>query len=266
MNSADLKDARDILLDREAFLSLAKELVDYADRQAWQGCDAEVRRLFRHWSGLHLKSSIEKVFRHAQSPIEKIFLNSLLIMGFWRSPFFLIFTPRFASITETLAYVRQRGAEIAEARTRFEAATGLDGPRVFLDAIEEADDIPRDVKEAVGIDVVLMDGMRLRDRFHVSVQSGLQELAVANRGVRPDIFVWVPSRPEFRLVVECDGYAFHSDRATFSRDRRRDRVLKGHGYDVLRFAGTEIFHDPPGVALELIEYLDREQERLELEL
>lgn len=267
MNPADAADARRILLDRETFLRLTKELVNHADqRESWTDDDTDVRRLLRHWSNLHLTTSVEKIFENAESPIEKILLNSLLIMGFFRSPFFLIFTGRFASITDTLKYVRDRSAEIAQARAQFEAETGLQDPKGFLNAIEAAEDIPKDVKDVVGIEVVLMDELRLKDRFHLSMQSGLQEFTLANRGVRPDLFIWVPSRPEFKLIVECDGYRFHSDESTFARDRKRDRILKAEGYEVLRFAGTEIFHDPPAVALELVEYLDRAQKRLDLDI
>jgi hypothetical protein len=37
-----------------------------------------------------------------------------------------------------------------------------------------------------------------------------------------------------RLVVELDGFAHHSDRATFERDRSRDLELRRAGYEVIR--------------------------------
>jgi very-short-patch-repair endonuclease len=37
-----------------------------------------------------------------------------------------------------------------------------------------------------------------------------------------------------QLVIEVDGYAFHSTRTAFERDRRRDTELLGAGYRVLR--------------------------------
>jgi very-short-patch-repair endonuclease len=49
-------------------------------------------------------------------------------------------------------------------------------------------------------------------------------------------FLW---RAE-RLVVEVDGYAYHSDRATFRSDRARDREPARRGLTVLRFADEEI--------------------------
>ena len=42
------------------------------------------------------------------------------------------------------------------------------------------------------------------------------------------------------LIVELDGYAYHSDRASFVRDRAKDRHLTARGFTVLRFADSEI--------------------------
>lgn len=43
-----------------------------------------------------------------------------------------------------------------------------------------------------------------------------------------------------RLVVEVDGAAFHTSRAQFEEDRRRDAVLSQLGYRVLRFSYTQV--------------------------
>lgn len=57
-------------------------------------------------------------------------------------------------------------------------------------------------------------------------------------------FLW----RETGLVVEMDSYSYHSDRATFESDRRRDRELKRRGLDVLRFADRELAGDEGAVA------------------
>jgi very-short-patch-repair endonuclease len=78
-------------------------------------------------------------------------------------------------------------------------------------------------------------------------EAGLPEpqtnVIVEGHGV--DVF-W----PEHRLAVEVDGYAFHSSRAAFERDRRRDADLRVGGIDVLRVTWTQIADEPlPLVAL-----------------
>ena len=42
------------------------------------------------------------------------------------------------------------------------------------------------------------------------------------------------------VVVECDGFAYHSGRREFQEDRRRDRELLARGYVVLRFTWDEV--------------------------
>jgi very-short-patch-repair endonuclease len=50
-----------------------------------------------------------------------------------------------------------------------------------------------------------------------------------------------------RVVVEIDGYAFHSSRRSFERDRRKDRDLQAAGYRVLRFTWRELTEEPEAV-------------------
>ena len=47
-----------------------------------------------------------------------------------------------------------------------------------------------------------------------------------------------------RVVVECDGFAYHSGRAEFRNDRRRDRELVALGYLVVRFTSQEVLEEP----------------------
>jgi very-short-patch-repair endonuclease len=58
-----------------------------------------------------------------------------------------------------------------------------------------------------------------------------------------------------RLAVETDGYAYHSDRAAFARDRRRDEALLRRGIPTLRLAATDVIADPSAAALRIVEAL-----------
>ena len=57
-------------------------------------------------------------------------------------------------------------------------------------------------------------------------------------------FVW----PEQRLVVEVDGYAFHSSRRSFERDRERDARLVSAGWSVVRVTWRQIAGEREAVA------------------
>jgi len=50
--------------------------------------------------------------------------------------------------------------------------------------------------------------------------------------------------PAQRLVVEVDGYRFHSSRAAFERDRLRDAELQSRGYKVIRVTWRQITEEP----------------------
>jgi very-short-patch-repair endonuclease len=47
-----------------------------------------------------------------------------------------------------------------------------------------------------------------------------------------------------RLIVEVDGYAFHSSRRAFEQDRRRDAELGLHGFRVVRVTWRQITEEP----------------------
>lgn len=54
-----------------------------------------------------------------------------------------------------------------------------------------------------------------------------------------------------RLVAELDGFAFHSHRAAFERDRTRDAALQAAGYRVVRFTYRRLEKEPDAVAGQL---------------
>jgi PIN domain nuclease of toxin-antitoxin system len=60
-----------------------------------------------------------------------------------------------------------------------------------------------------------------------------------------------------RVVVECDGFAYHSGRREFRNDRRRDRELVARGYVVLRFTWEDVMHHPAQVVDAVLRVLER---------
>jgi very-short-patch-repair endonuclease len=60
----------------------------------------------------------------------------------------------------------------------------------------------------------------------------------------PVDFLW----PEQRLIVEVDGYKFHSHRGAFERDRRKDIQLVAAGYRVVRVTWRQLVQEPIAVA------------------
>jgi very-short-patch-repair endonuclease len=64
-------------------------------------------------------------------------------------------------------------------------------------------------------------------------------------------FLW---RDE-RLVVEVDGFQFHSTRAAFERDRQRDAELQGAGLRVLRVTWRQVVDAPYAALTNLVRAL-----------
>ena len=52
---------------------------------------------------------------------------------------------------------------------------------------------------------------------------------------------------EGRVVVELDGFAYHSGRREYREDRRRDREIVAQGLTVLRFTFEDVIRDPETV-------------------
>lgn len=57
--------------------------------------------------------------------------------------------------------------------------------------------------------------------------------------------------PHRRLVVEMDGWEFHSHRAAFEQDRARDAKMQAAGYRVIRLTHRRLEANPSAVASEL---------------
>ncbi|WP_258369257.1 DUF559 domain-containing protein [Georgenia satyanarayanai] len=62
-----------------------------------------------------------------------------------------------------------------------------------------------------------------------------------------------------KVVVECDGFSYHSGRHEYREDRRRDRALAALGYVTLRFTWEDIMNDPGVVVAAVRAVLERRQ-------
>ena len=64
-----------------------------------------------------------------------------------------------------------------------------------------------------------------------------------------------------RVVVEVDGFAFHSSRRTFENDRRRDRELTARGFNVLRVTWRQVASESEALLVRLTQTLARAGDR-----
>ena len=107
----------------------------------------------------------------------------------------------------------------------------------------------------------LLDGDPVPSLTRSEAESRLLELIRQGRLTPPETnvivqgyevdFLW---RAE-RLVVEVDGFAFHSARDEFERDRHRDGVLLAAGLRVMRVTWRQITRNPEALLVRLAQAL-----------
>ncbi|MBO1267869.1 endonuclease domain-containing protein [Arthrobacter cavernae] len=59
------------------------------------------------------------------------------------------------------------------------------------------------------------------------------------------------------LIVEINGFQFHSSRAAWRKDMGRSNIAQTHGHAVLSYAPEQIWNSPDGVLAEIRAVLDR---------
>ena len=82
------------------------------------------------------------------------------------------------------------------------------------------------------------------------------QIDINGRNFRVDFMIKAQIKGEWvSLVVECDGFEFHETKIQATKDKRRERLLRTAGYELIRFTGSEIVANPYEVCLETIEYM-----------
>ena len=243
---------RETLADHEAVAELFymafddKYPVDALDKRAKQGY-SDVREL----AFGSFVAELEMIDAASESPIERMFCTSVLLTGrinFWN---LLRWTPSPESIVE----YQQRMRDCIEASGRWKQEMEKHNLKrdELIHRLLDRGEIEEQEDGDVDFFIFMYHVMDYKYAFHITQQAQLpSSVAVSGHRVRPDLYVWLPLDESFNLILECDGYAYHRDKRTFTGDRKRDRILKSLGYEVLRFSGPEIYEDPPRVAWELL--------------
>lgn len=104
----------------------------------------------------------------------------------------------------------------------------------------------RDLKTESPIEVTLASS--IRGWIHHHEAAATISTQVPTGPYRADILI---EDGERKLIVECDGAAFHNSPKAVDHDRRRDRYCATQGIAVMRFSGTEIKRDPRGCAAQV---------------
>ena len=80
---------------------------------------------------------------------------------------------------------------------------------------------------------------------------------IGSAGYFVDLAVVDPERPgRYLLGMECDGATYHSARSARDRDRIRQSVLEGLGWNLHRIWSTDWFQNPPREAKRVLEAIE----------
>ncbi|MFI8191467.1 DUF3320 domain-containing protein [Streptomyces sp. NPDC085946] len=105
------------------------------------------------------------------------------------------------------------------------------GPTILATAAPDADAVPESPFEEDVLDTLRGWG------YDVQPQVGVA-------GFRIDMAVRHPGAPgSYALGIECDGAMYHSSRAARDRDRLREEILRGLGWNLHRIWGTDWYRN-----------------------
>ena len=253
-----LDDYRAALLSREKMYSvltpLLEDIMDDYFPVKGKNQNAVVRKMQLDVMKMH----VDVVFDYAKSDLEKIFLNIFLSIIYSDKPFSFHFTNPLPSITTNIDELRIMYKKCMNIfKTIFDSEEKVDAMNFwkYIEYIKNFDEIPEETKDLIidfSFNYILF---RSYEHYHISIQSTFTDIEVNGKNIRPDIFIWIPAKPSFKLIVECDEFNYYSGKTSFSNDRARDRDLQVRGFQVLRFSAQEIFDDPFGKVRELYDYL-----------
>jgi very-short-patch-repair endonuclease len=105
--------------------------------------------------------------------------------------------------------------------------------RILLGAVD-----PADVRSVLELRFLRMCAAHGIPRPQVNVRIGQWT---------PD-FLW----PEWRLVVETDGYEFHRTAAAKHRDAAKDEFLRGEGFTVVRLTWADVTERPSSTVARIL--------------
>lgn len=197
--------------------------------------DVGLPRGFRRRPGLRIHRL------HTLEPHDITRIHGIPVTTVARSLFDVAGTSASRDLERALAAGLDRGlVRRAQIRDLVLRHSGAPGTRRLAAAVEADPPLTRSEAEERFLDLVRQARLpepRANHRIH---------------GVEVD-FVWLRER----LVVEVDGFVFHSSRAAFEADRRRDGKLADAGHLVLRVTWDQLTKEPIAVVARVARALGR---------
>lgn len=200
------------------------------------------------------------IYKIAKSPIERIFLASLVLAFIKADPFGLIIHQVVSNAESEISEYRKYYQKFCEFHAWWKQNKPTPDIESFLDSVLAKGKMEAGERDYLRHFTFRYHHMDMHKSFHLTMQPRFPNILIEGKSIRPDMYFWNPASEKVKVIVECDGFKYHSSKESFISDRKRDRALHGKGYQVLRFSGTEIFTEPAQVTTEICEHLWKVQE------
>jgi very-short-patch-repair endonuclease len=256
LKPAELHRLRDMLTDDRGFLELLALFIDQTveDRAPK---DSDFKRIYRNAMVTIAHDGARNITAIAQSSLERTFIRSLFLNFLRGDGLGLVAHSTGYDAPSEINEFRKTLAHFIEIKSRFHERASNSDFSGFLDLEAAEGRITWGQRRSLTPFVAKYYYGPRDARFHVTMQARFPNVKVGGRPVIADMYFWIPKHPEINVIVECDGFPYHSSEEKFTSDRQRDRAFKAQGYDVLRFSGSEVYDDPIFTAHELATYLDQ---------
>lgn len=265
----------DKLDKKEEFIPLLKHFIDSSIAQQYSletNTDKDTISYSQFYEkfveGVFLHNT-DNVFKYCESPIEKIFLNSFMLLFLKNRMPCLFITKPFDDTENEIKYHRDYYKNIDNFIESYKNVTGDSELTFFYERLQDKRK-KGEITEDQAEDVLMYQSLTKRfefDSYHITPQAFFPKFKVDNKSIRADFYIWVPNDPSVKIIVECDGFQFHNSKTRFVNDKKRDRLFQLNGYRVVRYSGSEIWQDPIKVSSDMFDILealdeDKEQKRM----
>lgn len=212
-------------------------------------------------------NNVKNVFEFCESPIERIFLNSLILL-FLKNQFIgLQIQAPSINIEQHISDYRTAHQNILSLEKQYQQMTGdfkLENFKEFFYQRIVRGEFTEEDFETFQMHTSIIKHF-VWNSYHLTIQAGFPNFYSEGKGARADLLLWCPGDEDMKIIIECDGYKYHSSKSSFESDRKRDRIFQSLGYKVIRYSGTEIYRDPIEVASDLfntITAIDKNEDRV----
>lgn len=251
------------LESKERFLPLLDDFLNKSIKEHYNAPDTNSGEIsyamfYEEFVKHNANRNVDLIYKYCESPIERIFLSSILLLFIKNGYPCLYFTEPLKDAESYIDEYRENHLAIMRLIDSYKKTTGDKELSNFEEALRKRvsnGSFTQEEAEEITLHNTFIKNFAW-DSYHITIQASFPRIIIEDHSIRTDLLIWIPSDIQNRIIVECDGFAYHNTKESFKKDRIRDRQLQLNGYKVIRFSGSEINKDPIKVSNELFDLLD----------